>query len=232
MMVTPKYKAYQFGACTSLTEAQMDRLIGFFSQPPPASDTVLGGRDSIGHHRIEELGPVVIKHYKRGGLIGRLVRRNYIRLGKSRSRLEFELLRKARKLGINVPEPLVCASRGWLIYRAWLVTVEIESALPLARLSSEDEKRARRVMPAAIEQISRLIENRIIHVDLHPGNVLVDGRDRIFLLDFDKGKFHRGDKNKLRDRYLKRWQRAVSKHGLPDYLNEMLEAGLQGIKWP
>ncbi len=231
-MVTPKYKAYQFGACISLTEVQMERLIGFFSQPPPASDTVLGGRDSISHHCIEDLGPVVIKHYKRGGLLGRLVRRIYIRLGKSRSRLEFELLQKAGKLGINVPEPLVCASRGWLIYRAWLVTGKIESALPLAWLSLEDEKRTHRVMPAVIEQISRLIENGIIHVDLHPGNVLVDGRDRVFLLDFDKGKFHRGEKNKLRDRYLKRWQRAVSKHGLPEYLTEMLEAGLQGIKGP
>ena len=229
-MVTPKYKAYQFGACISLTEVQRDRLIGFFSQPPPASDTVLGGRDSISHHRIEDLGPVVIKHYKRGGLLGRVIRRNYIRLGKSRSRLEFELLQKARKLGINVPEPLAFASRGLLIYRAWLVTGEIESALPLASLSSEDEKRTRRVMPAVIEQISRLIENGLMHVDLHPGNVLVDGWDRIFLLDFDKGKFHRGDKKKLRDRYLKRWQRAVSKHELPEYLNEILEAGLQGIK--
>ena len=112
-MVTPKYKAYQFGACISLTEVQMNRLIGFFSQPPPASDAVLGGRDSISHHRIEELGPIVIKHYKRGGLLGRLIRRHYIRLGKSRSRLEFELLQKARKLGINVPEPLACASRGF-----------------------------------------------------------------------------------------------------------------------
>lgn len=229
-MVTPKYKAYQFGACITLTEVQMDRLIGFFSQPPPASDTVLGGRDSISHHRIEALGPVVIKHYKRGGLLGRLVRHNYIRLGKSRSRLEFELLQNARKLGINVPEPLVWASRGFLIYRAWLVTGEIESALPLSKLSLEDEKRTRRVMPAAVEQISRLIENGIIHVDLHPGNVLVDGRDRIFLLDFDKGKFQQGDRNTLRKRYIKRWQRAVSKHGLPDYLNQMLEAGLQGIK--
>ena len=204
----------------------MERLIGFFSQPPLASDSVLGGRDSISHHRIEELGPIVIKHYKRGGLLGRLIRRNYIRLGKSRSRVEFELLQKARKLGINVPEPLVCASRGLLIYRTWLVTGEIESAQPLARLSTEDEKRTRRVMAAVIDQILRLIRNRIMHVDLHPGNVLIDDQDRVFLLDFDKGKFHRGDTHKLRDRYIERWQRAVSKHGLPPVLSEMLLEGL------
>ena len=209
-----------------LTEVQMNRLILFFSQPPQTSDTVLGGRGSIIHDRIDDLGPVVIKRYIRGGLLGRLIRRSYIRLGKSRSQLEFELLQRARELGINVPEPLVCASRGSLIYRAWLVTREIESALPLARLSSDDENRTRRVMEAVIDQISRLIEHRIMHVDLHPGNVLVDGQNRVHLVDFDKGKFQRGDANTLRNRYLNRWQRAVKKHGLPPVLNEMLQEGL------
>ena len=228
--LTPTYNAYQFGTCTPLTELQLTRLIGFFSQPPPDTDSVLGGRGSVSYHWIDDLGSVVVKHYKRGGLVGRLVRRRYIKWGKSRSQLEFELLQKAGELGINVPEPLVYANRGGLIYRAWLVTREIKSPVSLARLSLDDEKRTRRVMTPVIEQILRLIEHRIVHVDLHPGNVLIDSRDRVFLLDFDKGKIHRGNKTRLRERYVKRWQRAVSKHGLPDYLNEMLEDGLQGIK--
>lgn len=205
----------------------MNRLIGFFGQPPLMSDAVLGGRGSVSYHRMEDLGPVVVKHYKRGGLPGRLIRRRYIKWGKSRSQLEFELLQKARELGINVPEPLLYANRGSMIYRAWLVTREIKSPLSLARLSLDDEKRTRRVMPPVIEQISRLIDNRIKHVDLHPGNVLIDSQDRVFLLDFDKGKIHPGNKTKLRQRYIKRWQRAVSKHGLPDFLTAMLGSGLK-----
>ena len=226
-MLTTTYKAYQFGTCMSLTEVQMNRLIGFFGQPPLMSDAVLGGRGSVSYHRMEDLGPVVVKHYKRGGLPGRLIRRRYIRWGKSRSQLEFELLQKVRELGINVPEPLLYANRGSFIYRAWLVTREIKSPLSLARLSLDDEKRTRRVMPPVIEQISRLIDNRIMHVDLHPGNVLIDSQDRVFLLDFDKGKIHRGHKTSLRQRYVKRWQRAVSRHGLPDFLTEMLGSGLK-----
>jgi 3-deoxy-D-manno-octulosonic acid kinase len=173
---------------------------------------------------------VVVKHYKRGGLWGRLVRRRYLKLGKSRSQLEFELLHKARDLGISVPEPLLYANRGRLIYRAWLVTRQIKQPLSLARLSLNDEKRTRQVMASVIDQISRLIDHGIWHVDLHPGNVVIDQNDRVFLLDFDKGSLHQGNKIKLRNRYIHRWQRAVSKHKLPKMLCEMLQAELQGLK--
>ena len=225
--LTPTYNAYQFGTCTTLTALHMNRLIGFFSQPPPKTNSVLGGRSSVSYHRIEDLGPVVVKHYKRGGLWGRLVRRRYLKWGKSRSQLEFELLLKARDLGINVPEPLLYANRGRLIYRAWLVTREIKQPQSLARLSLNDEKRTRQVMASVIDQISRLIDHGIWHVDLHPGNVVIDQNDRVFLLDFDKGSLHQGNKIKLRNRYIHRWQRAVSKHKLPKILSEMLQAGLR-----
>ena len=221
--LTPTYNAYQFGTCTPLSEQQLTRLIGFFRQPPPGADSILGGRGSVSYHQMDDLGTVVIKHYKRGGLPGRLIRSRYFKWGKSRSQLEFELLQKARGLGINAPEPLVYASRGVPFYRAWLVTREIKPARPLAQLCSDDEGRARRLMTAVNEQISRLIENRIKHADLHPGNVVVDDQDRVFLLDFDRGKIYQGSIDKLKDRYIKRWQRAVSKYGLPDYLNEILE---------
>jgi 3-deoxy-D-manno-octulosonic acid kinase len=224
--LTPTYNAYQFGTCTPLTELQMDRLIGFFCQPPARTDSVLGGRSSINHHRIDGLGPVVVKHYKRGGLIGRLIRRKYLKWGKTRSQLEFELLHLVRNLGINAPEPLLYANRGHWFYRAWLVTREIKQPLSLARLSLIDETRTRRAMTSVNEQISQLIDNGILHVDLHPGNVVIDQKDRVYLLDFDKGKVDQRNKTKLRYRYINRWQRAVSKHGLPEILTEMLGSGL------
>jgi 3-deoxy-D-manno-octulosonic acid kinase len=228
--LTPTHNAYLFGTCTPLTELQMNQLIGFFCQPPARTDSVLDGRSSINHHRIDDLGPVVVKHYKRGGLIGRLIRRKYLKWGKTRSQLEFELLQIVRGLGINAPEPLVYATSGHWFYRAWLVTREIKEALSLARLSLTDETRIQPAMTSVTEQISRLIDNGILHVDLHPGNVVVDQKDRVFLLDFDKGHFYRGKKNKLTDRYINRWQRAVSKHGLPNFLAEMLEIGLRETK--
>jgi 3-deoxy-D-manno-octulosonic acid kinase len=172
----------------------------------------------------------VVKHYKRGGLAGRLIRRRYLKWGKTRSQSEFELLLKAQDMGIRVPEPLVYASQGYLFYRAWLVTREINQPQSLARLSLNDEKRAADAMKSVIEQISQLIEHGILHVDLHPGNVVIDQADRIFLVDFDKGQNYHGNKSKLTGRYISRWQRAVNKHKLPQMLNEILQAGLKELK--
>jgi aminoglycoside phosphotransferase (APT) family kinase protein len=107
-----------------------------------------------------------------------------------------------------------------------------------------------------------LILNGIKHVDLHPGNVLVDGTGQVFLLDFDKAFFILNDENspfllslkeqahapdsqnmlssreimrevlflrRLRDFYLRRWRRAVIKHGLPDYVSETMCLRLRSI---
>ena len=82
-------------------------------------------------------------------------------------------------------------------------------------------------MHSVIEQISALIQNDILHVDLHPGNVLVDAAGKVYLLDFDKGSVYHGNRQKLKNRYITRWKRAVNKHGLPKFLAEMMQNGLK-----
>ena len=227
MTLTPTYNAYHFGTSMQLSAPQLNRLVRLFASQPPKTSSALGGRRSVSSHQIDGLGSVVVKHYARGGVIRHLIKRRYLRWGKTRGQLEYELMLKVKRLGINVPEPLVYAFSGHFFYRAWLVTTEIEHPLTLARLSLSDEKRARRIMMTTLEQIALLIENHILHVDLHPGNVVVDHKDRVFLVDFDKGRTYPGSKNKLRARYLTRWQRAVSKHRLPEMLTQTMRAGLK-----
>ncbi|UCD86512.1 MAG: phosphotransferase [Desulfobacterales bacterium] len=169
---------------------------------------------------------MVVKYYTRGGLIRYLVKRRYLRWGKTRCQVEYELLQKVRGLGVNAPEPIAYAYRGGLFYQGWLVTREIKERQTLAELSRADEERTHIVMKDVINQISTLIKNHILHVDLHPGNVLVDNGDRVFLLDFDRACVSRRDKKKLRDHYVRRWRRAVIKHRLSETLCEMLSAGL------
>ena len=77
------------------------------------------------------------------------------------------------------------------------------------------------VMKAVIKQVSILIKNKILHVDLHPGNVIVGNQNQVYLLDFDKASIFPGEKNALRSRYLRRWNRAIQKHGLPEILSEI-----------
>lgn len=226
MTLTQTYGTYHFGSSHQLTEQQMHRLIGLFNRQPPRSTSPLDGRSSVAVDEVEGIGPVVVKYYTRGGLVYHVVKRRYLKLGKTRGQLEHELLQKVRDLGINAPQPIVHAYRGHLFYLAWLVTREISQPLSLARLSLQDEKHAREAMKSVIEQISLLIQNNILHVDLHPGNVVVGEEDQVFLVDFDKGHVYPGGRKKLRDRYIARWQRAVIKHRLPEMLGEMIRAGL------
>ena len=187
---------------------------------------MLGGRTSLTPAKLNGIGSVVIKHYRRGGLLRYFIKQRYLKLGKTRAQIEFKLLQVVRNLGINAPEPVAYAHRGCIFYQAWLVSRAIKHPLSLALLSLKDEKKTRQAMESVIGQISVLIQNGILHVDLHPGNIVVDGAGQIFIVDFDKGQIHHSSTEKLRNRYLTRWQRAVTKHRLPELLTDMLQAGL------
>ncbi len=226
MISTRTIDAYRFGASLDLDEHQLRRLIKFFDQPHTENTSVLGGRTTLSFSEIDGFGSVVIKPYARGGWIRYLIKQRYLKLGKTRAQIEFELLQVVRNLGINAPEPVAYIHRGRIFYQAWLVSRAIKHPLSLALLSLKDEKKTRQAMESVIGQISLLIQNDILHVDLHPGNIVVDGADQIFLVDFDKGQIHHGSREKLRNRYLTRWQRAVTKHRLPELLTDMLQAGL------
>jgi len=218
--------AYRFGSSLELEEHQLRTCIRFFNQPTAGNASVLGGRTALTLEQMDEFGPVAIKSYCRGGWMRYLNKQRHLKLGKTRAQIEFEMLQVVRNLGINAPEPVVYAHRGYIFYRAWLVSRAIKHPLSLALLSLKDEKKTRQAMESVIGQISLLIQNNILHVDLHPGNIVVNGTGQIFIVDFDKGQIHHGSREKLRNRYLARWQRAVTKHRLPEILTEMLQAGL------
>lgn len=224
--LTKTYDSYHFGWAWDLTDQQLKQLIKLFNTPTNTVDSILGGRSSVAIAQLEGVGSVVVKYYTRGGLLRYMVKRKYLKWGKTRCQLEYEVLQKVRRLGISAPEPIAYAFRGGLFYRAWLVTKEIKHHQTLAELSRADEKHAHDVMKEVIDQVSILINNNILHVDLHPGNVLVDSGNRVFLVDFDKACLSRASKSKLQDYYLSRWRRAVIKHGLPEMLSETLCVGL------
>jgi len=218
---TKTYNSYHFGSPSNIANQQLKQLIRFFKLPKNSVNPALGGRTSITVTRLQGIGSVVIKYYRRGGAIRYLIKQRYLKCGKTRCQIEYELLQKVRDLGINAPEPVAFAYRGRLFYQCWLVTREVQDHQTLAQLSRSNQEQARMAMKAVIEQVSMLIRNKILHVDLHPGNVIVDNQNQVYLLDFDKGGIFNGNKNALRTRYLRRWNRAIQKHGLPEILSEV-----------
>jgi 3-deoxy-D-manno-octulosonic acid kinase len=213
------YRSYHFGADFGLSDQQMDALISLFQRPEANRKDDLGGRTRTPILKLEGVGPIVIKHYYRGGFIRRFNRHTYLRLGCIRSRHEYEILQTLQHTdGVRVPEPVAFASCGGIFYHAWLITKAIPNVQTLAALSRSDPARALNILPEVIRPVIQLIDMGLLHVDLHAGNILVDDQDTIFLIDFDKAKTGQADKDNLRRHYMKRWQRAVAKHGLPQKL--------------
>jgi 3-deoxy-D-manno-octulosonic acid kinase len=226
MILTQVYGAYRFGACFRLTDRQLHQLAVLCDRRPRSGNADLNGRNVMSAEFVDGIGMVVVKCYARGGLLRYFVKHRHLKSGKRRGQAEYEILQRVRKLGINAPEPIAFAHCGGWVYRTWLVTHAINQAQSLARLSLEDLQHARKAMESTLDQIRRLIDHRIWHVDLHPGNVLVNQENTVFLVDFDKGRFFRGSRARLKARYLSRWQRAVRKHRLPQMLTEALQTGL------
>lgn len=226
MIHTRTVDSYRFGFALDLSEAQLHTLAGFFHHPEPGGVSVLGGRTSVCPLQLDGVGSVVIKHYRRGGLMRYIIKRRYLRIGKTRAQHEFELLNIADTIGINVPQPIAYAHGGRLFYKAWLVTRAIREPVSLVSLSLQNEEKARAAVQSTAAQIALLIQNKILHVDLHPGNVVVDAEGKVYLLDFDKGTVYHGRRQKLKDRYIGRWQRAVVKHRLPQFLAGMIREAL------
>ena len=228
--LTKKIHFYRFGFSRHLGDEQLKDLLPHFPTQKTADASLAGGRAPVATTVIKDIGPVVIKQYMRGGCMRFILKNRYVKWGKTRSQVEYESMHKLRRLGIRTPEPVAYAYRGFPLYSAWLITRKIEKACSLAELSCQDIQRVSGIMEKVIAQIDKLIECRFMHVDLHPGNVVIDQKDRVFLVDFDKGHIYHGSKTKLRNRYIKRWQRAVGKHKLPKMLSDMMQAGLQELK--
>lgn len=224
-----KYHSYNFGLSADFSDKQLVNLVDLFNQRPGSADSILGGRGSICIAEIEGIGPVAVKHYFRGGIIRFFNKQRYLKLGKTRGQIEYEIIQKARDIGVAAPEPLVYAFKGFPFYRAWLVTRKINIHQSLADLSISDVKHACMVMKNVIEQLSLLISYRILHVDLHPGNVVIDTSSKAHFVDFDKARIFHGTEQKLIHRYILRWKRAVVKHNLPDTLWEMMESELSSV---
>ena len=225
-IISYRYGDLRLQSAVSLAAKEIEPLAGMMLRSPEKQDNGLGGRVAVSRITLPEIGPAVLKYYRRGGLIRRVLKDRYLYNTRRRCRKEFDMLARVRSLGVTAPRPLVAAFSSGLFYCCWLITEAIDSAGSLADLSRRKPVAAKRCTRQAAEQIKILIDNRILHVDLHPGNVLVGTDGRVHLIDFDRARRYRLGGSNLGRRYRRRWQRAVVKHDLPAFLVDELDAGL------
>jgi 3-deoxy-D-manno-octulosonic acid kinase len=134
---------------------------------------------------------LVLRHYRRGGFPGRVNPDLYLWLGEERTRpfREWRLLRRLLDMRLPVPRPAAARYRrvATLFYTADLLTVREPGIRALSdRLIDSPASEA--FWRGAGEAIYRFHEAGVCHADLNAYNVQVDAADRIFLLDFDRGR--------------------------------------------
>lgn len=135
-------------------------------------------------------GTGVLRHYWRGGLVGKILSDQYLFTGLKNTRTykEFALLLELRKRGLNVPEPIGAQiQKAGLIYRGDLLTQEIPGAQSLLDILKNrpldiDE------MTRVGEAIAALHQQGVYHADLNINNILFDQEKRVFIIDFDRGR--------------------------------------------
>jgi len=158
-------------------------------------------------------GRCVLRHYRRGGMVARMMGDRYLWTGAERTRgfAEFRLLAALRERKLPVPAPVAARyRRSGLHYRADLITQRIEGATTLAELLAQqklDAAVAARVGTA----IANFHAHGAYHADLNAHNVLLN-EAAVWLIDFDRGEL-RKPAREWRLANLARLQRSLVKLG-------------------
>ena len=132
----------------------------------------------------------VLRHYRRGGLIGKLIADRYMWNGAERTRAfrEWRLLAQLYAQGLPVPQPVAARYlRTGLTYQADLITVAIPQARTLTQ-RLENEALHNSTWQQLGELLARFHAAGVCHADLNAHNIVFDARQTIFLLDFDRGQ--------------------------------------------
>ena len=154
---------------------------------------------------------VALRHYRRGGLFGKLVSDSYwfSNWKKARSIAEFHLLDMLKKSNVNVPKPIAArVVKKGLFYQADLLSEKIPNAKDLVDILQERALSESEYHVIA-KQIKKMHQIQVNHTDLNIHNILLDIQGCAWLIDFDK--CYQQDGQKWKEDNLKRLLRSFNK---------------------
>ncbi|MEO8803956.1 MAG: 3-deoxy-D-manno-octulosonic acid kinase [Rudaea sp.] len=152
------------------------------------ADDVQGGRGGVSYVRAP-FGDCVLRHYRRGGMVARVMGDRYLWTGGERTRgfAEFRLLAELSGRGMHVPAPVAARYRKQGVhYRADLITRRIANTQELATLV----RHGRCDKSVAIKvgrSIAEFHAAGVYHADLNAHNILLDD-ENVWIVDFDRGE--------------------------------------------
>ncbi len=133
----------------------------------------------------------VLKHFRRGGLVGRILNDQYLYTGLKNTRVyrEFMLLNELLKQGLPAPKPKAAQVRiSGLIYRGDLITEAIKGARSVCEICQARSLRDQELVAIA-KTLSAFHNAGVYHADLNANNILLDDQGDAYLIDFDRGEF-------------------------------------------
>jgi len=159
-----------------------------------------------------------LRHYRRGGLFGKIISDEYLFTGyeQTRSIQEFKLLTHLRKQDVNVPKPIAAkAKRHGLIYRADILSEKIPNATDLVDLLIA-KKLTELEYQAIGQEVKKLHQAQVNHTDLNIHNILLDKQGKVWIIDFDKCAEKSGDdwKEENLSRLLRSFRKEVKKRAI------------------
>jgi 3-deoxy-D-manno-octulosonic acid kinase len=137
---------------------------------------------------------LVLRHYRRGGLIAKIAEDRYWWRGPdaTRSFREFRMLYRLRRDGFPVPAPIAAGfRRQGLRYTADILLEQLADTTSLVeRLRQEPLQFS--LWVAIGRCLRRFVDAGVHHADLNAHNVLLDAEDRVWIIDFDRARIRRG----------------------------------------
>lgn len=159
----------------------------------PHAEAIKGALRSGGRGSTMFVGNVprqlVLRHYKRGGLVGKVVDDLYVFSGadKTRSFREWRLLHKLCKENLRVPRPAAARyGRLGVFYTADLITVAIPNVVALSQYIAGNDV-GESFWSSVGVAIYEFHAAGVYHADMNAYNLQIDDAGRLWMLDFDKG---------------------------------------------
>ncbi|WP_115717665.1 3-deoxy-D-manno-octulosonic acid kinase [Gallaecimonas mangrovi] len=133
----------------------------------------------------------VLRHYRRGGLVGKLIKDSYLFTCIERTRpvAEYRLLHRMHQQGLPVPRPVAAhVERLGMRYRGDILIERIEGARDLVAWLRQQP-----LTPPQWQDVGALVKRfhdaGVYHADLNSHNILMNGAGQLWLIDFDRGAF-------------------------------------------
>jgi len=156
---------------------------------------------------------LVLRHYRRGGMVRTISEQHYIWQGLQRTRAwrEFDVLFEMQAHGLPSPKPYACqVQRRGMRYSASLITYFLAGVTLAERVCTAilpDER-----WYSIGQCIRRFHAAGVDHADLNAHNILID-EQAVSLIDFDRAVVQVTVNSNRRHKNLKRLQRSLNKIG-------------------